>query len=361
MTSLIFGERYRQDGRPMRGGGGEVYKCVDPNLDRFVVVKFLREDVELRRMQDEVAALQRIRSKNVVQILDIVEDENLGIGIVSEFLPGVDLDEYLSSNTPSRGELLRTIYQLANGLSDIHAAGIVHRDLKPNNVKFGSEDILKIFDFNLARTLANAETDGFIGTYGFAAPEQYGSGRLRMTMKTDVFSLALIAVYLGMGGELPPCLSETPPNPSDWEGGVKGLNVFDAEISEVLQAALSIDPEQRPTAEEIRNVARSLLLRDGHRATFTIRGDQNAYELHANNRKVVLRHSKPGGAMLEVSYCGLRFSVTGVSNQVLINRIQCSVGSQLPDSCVIDLGGPSNLASERAFVTFDLSHPEVVQ
>jgi len=359
MKRRTFGARYVSTETPISGGGGEVFICNDPNLDRQVAIKFLLDGVDKARLLDEITALQRIRSKNVVQILDLVEDPEKGLGIVAEFLPGDDLETAVVDTT-DRLELLRIVYQLANGLSDIHSAGIVHRDLKPNNVKYGDENILKIFDFNLARDEEKARTVGFRGTYGFAAPEQHGRGAVHLTSKADVYALGatIAAVVLG---DLPPALRSVPPRPSEWSGGFSALGMFDNALASLLDATLSMNPDHRPTASTICRMAGSLLRRDGHRATITVRGVDTIYQLDARNRVAQIAHSRTGGGVVEVQYDGLGFVVTTVSGTVLVNRLACTVGQQLPDSCVIDLGSPSGRLSERLFVTFDLSHPEVVQ
>lgn len=360
MKRVIFGSRYESTGTVMKGGGGEVYVCNDPNLERLVVVKFLLPGVDKDRLQDEITALQRIRSKNVVQILDLVDDPARGLGVVAEYLSGNDLTVNIE-RPKTRNDMLGMIFKLANGLSDIHAAGIVHRDMKPNNVKYGDERILKIFDFNLARDEASARTAGFRGTHGFAAPEQYAAGVVHLTPKTDVYSLAATVACVALDGDLPKALMNTPPNPTAWAGGFSGLPLLDASLASLLDAALSVNPLGRPSADAIRSVTRNLLRRDSHRATITIRGVPNIYHLDAKHRIAQLAHSRPGGGTIEINYDGLDFVIKATTGTVLVNRIPCIVGQRLPDSCVIDLGSPSGKASDRQFVTFDLSHPEVVQ
>lgn len=356
MSPIVFGDRYVTTGKTMTGGGNEVYVCRDPNLERYVVVKFLLDQVDRNRLQDEIVALQRIRSKNVIQILDLVDDPYRGVGIVAEYLPGSDLSDQNELPT-DRTALLRMIYQIANGLCDIHAAGLIHRDIKPQNIKYGDERILKIFDFNLSRDEANAETLGFRGSQGFAAPEQYAAGVVTFTPKTDVYSLAAVVAYLGGQGRLPRGLVNRPPDPSAWVEGFGGLPLLDAELAVILQQALAIDPAARPTSEHIRNVARDLIRRGSHRAIITVRGDSNAYLLDATNSNATIRHTTPGGGTIKIVYDGLRFVAKELQGPVFINRIACVTGQSLPDSCVIDIAGPGS----RMFVTFDLAHPEVVQ
>ena len=353
MTSMVFAGRYVATGEVFKGGGGVVYICDDPNLERRVVIKFLLPGVDVDRLHDEVLALQAIRSPNVVQILDLVDDSSLKCGIVAEHLPGVDLTEDGAIEL-NRESLLRLIFALANGLSDIHAAGIVHRDIKPNNIKFGDENILKIFDFNLARDTARTETDGFRGSHGFAAPELYGTGTIRFTDAVDVYALGATVAYVMLEGALPGPLLRRPPRPSEWTDGFDSIDDLDADLAALLNRSLSHRPAERPNASEIRDHARKLLLHNAHRAMLQVLGEGKLYELSATNKRAKLDYSKWGGGSLEIEYNGHDFVVSSATAQILVNHSPCTVGHTLPHSCVIELGS-------RQFVTYDLAHPEVVQ
>ena len=71
------------------------------------------------------------------------------------------------------------IYQIANGIEELHRFGIVHRDLKPANIlmdREGNRDVLKITDFGLAKLLNNQRSGRYYprvyGTALYMAPEQ---------------------------------------------------------------------------------------------------------------------------------------------------------------------------------------------
>ena len=179
-------DRYIPTGRITRGGLGQVVFCIDQNLDRKVVIKYGNEH---HRLLDELAALQRIRSKHVVEIFDVVYDDGSDrTGIVEEFIDGDELSSKLG-NVDADGEFIQLLYQLACGLADIHAVGIVHRDIKPSNVLVDADQILKIIDFNLARLVDDANTSGFVGTHGYAAPELYAGGYITFDSKVDVYAM----------------------------------------------------------------------------------------------------------------------------------------------------------------------------
>jgi eukaryotic-like serine/threonine-protein kinase len=203
-----FLSRYKDTGEAFAGGMGEVKIYDDQHLERKVAIKFIKNESDKGRLIDEIKALQQICSKHVVQIFDVVLCESTQrFGIVQEFVPGPDLDEISEAGHIDKDQYLKILYQIASGLTDIHAQGLVHRDLKPNNIKFDGESILKIFDFGLARCLASeASTLGFKGTHFFAAPELYRAGIVSFTEGVDIYAFGIIAWVLS-GMILPPALS----------------------------------------------------------------------------------------------------------------------------------------------------------
>ena len=73
--------------------------CMDPHLDRRVVVKSIKAGVDPRRILDELSALQAIRSKHVVEIYDVIRDDRGTVtGIVEEYLPRKDLNRFAGAH-----------------------------------------------------------------------------------------------------------------------------------------------------------------------------------------------------------------------------------------------------------------------
>lgn len=350
--------RYVLEGTRAAGGLGTVVVYEDTNLDRKVAVKFVNGDH--RRLLDELAALQRIRSKHVVEIFD-VEFFKPGnqMGIVEEFIEGADLTDQVGKITPGHS-FVRLIYQLATGLADIHAVGVIHRDIKPANVRVDREGILKIIDFNLARRRDDAHTQGFMGTRGYAAPELYGNDTVAFDEKVDVYALGVTAWALLHGARLPAELQNLPPRPEVWKANGGGFSVaqgvVDAELLSLLLACISEDPDGRPTAAAVAERGGRVLLRGRHRALFVDEMGR-AIELEAGKSTAKLTGSH---GTVTIKYDGLDFRATEVTGEVSMNNMEVVVGSTFPKGCVIALGNPTRRTKDRLFVTMDISQPEVV-
>ncbi|WP_206742884.1 hypothetical protein, partial [Burkholderia pseudomallei] len=102
-------------------------------------------------------------------------------------------------------------------------------------------------------------------------------------------------------------------------------------------------------------LARHILF-DRHRALVVYQG--KASVLDAKNRAVSLRFGDIG--TIAIRYDGLSFVVDSVSGEVQINNLLVTAGSSLPGACVVALGGSHRRSTDRRFITFDISHPEIV-
>lgn len=347
--------RYKRTGGTESGGFGEVMFCEDTHLSRPVAIKFLQDKAQMRRLWDEMHALLMMRSKHVVQVYDIVDGGNGNVGIVEEYVDGKDL---LESDFPCSSVecYLKTLWQIASGISDIHAAGIVHRDIKPKNMKIDREGILKIFDFGLARDDGpEAVTTGFVGTHGFAAPELYSGNDVAFSTPVDTYAFGALALFL-VSRKLPKELLARPPLPPLPNPFSHQPFAIPAELSKLLERCLATVATDRPPMSTLRDeIARHLLL-NKHQALAVYNGTTS--HLNSVRRNVKLR--LPSVGEVEVAYNGLRFLVTAATGEVAINNGSAQVGMSLPNSCVVSIGHSHRKSSSRAFITFDISNPEVV-
>ncbi|MBI5170619.1 MAG: protein kinase [Candidatus Eisenbacteria bacterium] len=202
------------------GGMGEVYRARDPRLGRDVAIKVLPEafaaDPErLARFEREARLLAALDHPNIARILGL---EELGgvRALVLELAEGDDLTVRLSRGALPADEATAIALQIARALEHAHERGIVHRDLKPANVKVGSDGVVKVLDFGLARAFEGdaAASDPrlsqsptvtrdmtvagvILGTAAYMSPEQ-ARGRTA-DRRADIWSFGVVMYEMFTG------------------------------------------------------------------------------------------------------------------------------------------------------------------
>lgn len=192
---------------------GEVYKVWHPETGRVAALKRLlpiarAQESALLRFQREILIMQELRHPNIVQLYEAGCEDESPI-LISEFVPGGDLTQFVSDNgqpTLPPEEVVRLIAESLVGLEHIHRKGYVHRDLKPENILLksaGAQRIPKIADFGFARSYEKyggsiTRTGEFGGTWMYMAPEQITNFK-RVRPPTDIYAMGVVAYFLLSG------------------------------------------------------------------------------------------------------------------------------------------------------------------
>ncbi|CAN7292398.1 protein kinase domain-containing protein [Mesorhizobium sp. LjNodule214] len=316
------------------------------------MLRALSRESKKHRLMDELAALSAIRSKYVVQVLDVIYDGGEIVGLVEEFIDGPDLAPLPAPIDMTAA--LRALYPMFAGIAEVHAHSRLHRDLKPENMKFDGAGVLKLFDFGLAKLATDAKTQVLYYTKGYAAPEIFqtdASGNHNFTTAVDVFAIGVSSLWLLGGGKIPAELYHIPPTLPCFDFAALGI-AFPPSIATVMNRTIAQSPKDRPSAEEVRLVLSRQLLFDKHRMLIT--NGAQVHSLSALSRNVKLT---VGSDTVSLKYDGYDFSVTAVSGHVRRNNKQMIVGDKLVGASVIVLGPPNGY---RTSITADVSHPEVV-
>lgn len=350
----ILPSRYISDGGSGSGGFSEVFYCTDMHLNRKVAIKTIKHVEDVKRLEDEIKGLLQVRSKHVVQVFDLIRSDTPK-AIIMEYIDGVELI-YPNFQITSDIHLLKTLWQIASGISDIHDVEMIHRDIKPNNMKLDEEGIIKIFDFGLSRNSnLNAMTMGFVGTRGFSAPELYTHEEVSFTSAIDVYSFGITVLYLATKSITPPLLQMPPDEASKGCFDCDYLNKYPT-LKLLFEKCLNTDPKKRPSMKEVKDKISEYLTVDKHQAILVSDG-KTPYTLNASKRSVKISYGMVGS--FEIFYDGLRFVLRGVIGEVYINNIKAENNDEIGGSCVIGLGSSNRPFKERSFMTFDVSSPEV--
>lgn len=160
LTGRTLG-KYQLLERLGQGGMAQVYKAVQPTIDRMVAVKILhshlaQSDDLLERFKREARALGQLQHPHIVQVIDFDAQDDLYFMVV-DFVPGKTLRGYLDERKKLLcGEALLIAEQIADALAYAHRRGTIHRDVKPGNVIFKEQEQgihIVLTDFGVGRML----------------------------------------------------------------------------------------------------------------------------------------------------------------------------------------------------------------
>lgn len=139
--------------------------------------------------REAVNAIARINSPYISHIYEIGDDY-----ITSEYVDGADL----SKSKISPKNVLSIALELCDALAELHKNNVIHRDIKPSNIILCGDGHIKLIDFDAARIKKPAadKDTAFIGTDGFAPPEQFGF--TQTDERSDIYSFGVtIKLLLG--------------------------------------------------------------------------------------------------------------------------------------------------------------------
>ncbi|MGA7670732.1 MAG: class IV lanthionine synthetase LanL [Nitrolancea sp.] len=210
--SPLIGDRYLVAETIFRSPRGRVYLAADTVEGRVCVLKqgarYALEDRYGRdarqRIQCEYDVLNSLGpSPHWPAVYDLVEERD-DLYLVMEDVSGDTLEQRVARHTaraqfvPER-QIIRWGIELAMILEKVHAAGYVYRDLKSPNILVGSDDELRLIDFELAHEIGNPDYPVGRGTRGYASTQQ--ARRDPATVLDDVYGLGALLYFMATGAE----------------------------------------------------------------------------------------------------------------------------------------------------------------
>lgn len=241
-----------------RGSFAEVFKGWGregtPVAVKRISLSKLGKSNNRRLLEQEIAILEKLRHRNVVQLL-AHEEAGEYIYLVMEFCNGGDLASYLQKHsTISEEEIRNFLHQLVDALNYLEQNSIVHRDLKPQNILLHVEEdeiILKLADFGFARTLFEEDMAAtFCGSPLYMAPE---------VLEGEAYNA--LADLWSLGAIIYQCLTGSPPFRAP---SIKALKLqlqqatrppiphtASPALADLLSGLLQVDPRARMNLQQL--------------------------------------------------------------------------------------------------------------
>ena len=170
------------------------------------------EDPDFEKMfLDEAKTAARIRHPNVAEILDLGEEDGV-LYLIMEWVDGEPLHLIAREKQARHGIPVALVARIgtdaATGLHSAHElrdsdgslTEVVHRDVTPANILVTYDGVVKVVDFGVAKSSANAQMTRVGQTKGkipYMSPEQ-ARGEV-VDRRTDIFALGIILHQLCTG------------------------------------------------------------------------------------------------------------------------------------------------------------------
>ncbi len=143
----------------------------------------------LRTMNGRISSyksLLKISSPYLPKI-ELAEYENGKTIVVEEYIEG---ERNIASLTDEKA-IISAFCELCDVLTVLHSRGIIHRDIKPSNVLIAPDGHIRLIDLDASRYYDDSKDSDtrYLGTKGYAPPEQFGYSQTNAT--ADIYSLGV--------------------------------------------------------------------------------------------------------------------------------------------------------------------------
>lgn len=281
----LFRDRYEIIRMLGRGGFGVTFLAKDVILpgEPFCVIKQLCPKVTdasalenaQKRFEREAKILAKLGSHSQIpRLLDyFVEDGEFYL--VQEYVRGSTLARLVRrSGCLTEAGVKHFLREMLPLLQYVHRQQVIHRDIKPQNIIRCEDDRrLVLIDFGAVKELVaqagdtsvRTPTTHFIGTVGFAPPEQFS---LRPVFGSDIYALGITCLYLLTGKAPLDFDSDRYTGELLWQNHVQLSEPFAKILGKMLKISLSeryqsVEPIIRALEQESSqdNLSRCLLIR----------------------------------------------------------------------------------------------------
>ncbi|CAG77987.2 YALI0F08855p [Yarrowia lipolytica CLIB122] len=254
------------------GTFGKVYLALNATTGDMMAVKQVEvrnkaaAEVGVGALHAEVGTMKNLDHFNIVQYLGFETMQDHTYNLFLEYVPGGSVGSCLRNHGRFEENIVRFLTrQILEGLAYLHGCGILHRDLKSDNLLLDLDGVCKISDFGISKKsrdiYSNDAEMSMQGTIFWMAPEVIHNvihnEKQGYSAKVDIWSLGCVVLEM-FAGRRPWSNDEAigamyklgnsrlaPPIPEDTKTFVS------EDAKDFLDKCFIIDPEQRPTAQQL--------------------------------------------------------------------------------------------------------------
>ncbi|MDE6434721.1 MAG: serine/threonine protein kinase [Lachnospiraceae bacterium] len=227
-----------------QGGMSTVYLALNERANKSWAVKEVRKDggadFEVIKQSQivETNLLKKLNHPNLPSIIDVIDKEDCFL-IVMDYIEGNPLSDAIKVKKRMNCEdVIEWAKQLCDVLEYLHTRKppIIYRDMKPANVMLKPDGSVMLIDFGIAREFKEQKVEDttWLGTRGYAAPEQFG-GQGQTDARTDVYCLGATIYHLITGH-----------NPSDPPYEMYPIRYWDSSFSSGLEKIIIKCTQRNP-------------------------------------------------------------------------------------------------------------------
>ena len=230
MHAMVLDDTYHVERVLANGECGTTELVTIEQAGPFVRKK-ISNDLARRRVWSALADCSSTRLPRVQATYELPDR----FVVVYDFVPGTNLDAYVSQNGPvDSTQAIQIALDLCDAIADLHAHGVIHRDISPSNVIL-AKDGAHLIDLGIARMRVEGATKDTtsLGTWGFASPEQYGFAQT--DARSDIYSIGRVLGF---------ALTGIRPDSDDYEQALLTSKVPDA-VKEIVAKACAFEPSSR--------------------------------------------------------------------------------------------------------------------
>ena len=249
-----------------KGTFGEAWLVISRSSGRSYVMKEMTTgswtEKEKDQSMNEVNILASCNHVNIVRYVGayIVQKGQASerILIIMEFADAGDLAMCIKRQKEQvkqyfkESQILSWLVQIAFALQYIHKKNILHRDLKTQNIFLTSQNLIKIGDFGISKSLSHTLdlATTAIGTPHYLSPEI--CRRQPYNHKSDIWSLGCVlyemcALQLAFPADNFLTLVQV-----ICRGKYRPVSShYSSKVSDLIHVLLRPDPDRRPTAEQL--------------------------------------------------------------------------------------------------------------